>query len=257
MKQIIPFVISLLFIVACKTKPENYSLLSSGISSELATYRSQQVSDVLYNLSFNIPIKKEEAIDSQLELELQINNLEHPLYLDFNVGSSHVKSVMVNHEQIPINHQEGHIIIDAKTLKKGKNEILIQFIAGELSLNRNENYLYTLLVPDRASTLFPCFDQPDIKAHYVLDVTAPIDWKVLSGANLNFKENKGDVIKYQFKESDLMSTYLFSFVAGDFEVANEKINGFHFNLLYRETDSAKIEASVDEIFRLHNESIVF
>lgn len=243
--------------MSCNTKPEKHSLLSPGISSELAAYRSQQISDVVYNLSFSIPIEKEDAIDSQLELELQINDLEHPLYLDFNVDSSHLKSVMVNDEQIPINHQEGHIIIDVESLKKGKNEIHIQFVAGELSLNRNEDYLYTLLVPDRASTLFPCFDQPNLKARYVLDVTAPKNWKVLSGAHLNFKESKGDVIKYQFKESDLMSTYLFSFVAGVFEEANEKIDSFNFKLLYRETDSAKIEASVDEIFRLHNESIIF
>ena len=74
----------------------------------------------------------------------------------------------------------------------GKNTIAISFIAGNLSLNRNDDFLYTLLVPDRASTLFPCFDQPDIKATYKLSLTVPKDWSVLAGADVKEKVEKGD-----------------------------------------------------------------
>ncbi|MFB1039843.1 MAG: peptidase M1, partial [Polaribacter sp.] len=85
-----------------------------------------------------------------------------------------------------IYHQKEHIILDKKLLTLGSNSVELFFIAGEKSLNRNEDFLYTLLVPDRASTLFPCFDQPDIKARYNLKITAPKDWKIMSGA---FEEN--------------------------------------------------------------------
>jgi aminopeptidase N len=247
--------------IACNTKPEKksetVSLLSSGISSDLAVYRKQQVSDVVYNLSFKIPMNKEVAINSQLDLDLQINDLKHPLYLDFNEESSYIKNIVVNQKQIPLNHQKEHIIIDAQYLKIGANNIMIQFKSGELSLNRNDDYLYTLLVPDRASTLFPCFDQPNIKARYVLDITAPKDWEVLCASNLEFKEDKGGFVRYKSKKSDLMSTYLFSFVAGVFEKTNEQLGAFNMTMLYRENDKEKIKASTNEIFRLHHESALF
>lgn len=257
MKKLIVFVLSIFFITACNTKPERTDLLSPGISLELATYRKQQVADVVYNLSFKIPESKTEAIVSYLDLNLQINNLEQPLYLDFNEDSSHIKSVLVNAIETEINHQKEHVIIDSKYLKLGANTLQIQFDAGELSLNRNDDYLYTLLVPDRASTLFPCFDQPDIKANYVLDITAPKDWEVLCGSNINSKETRGDFIRYQFKQSDKMSTYLFSFVVGDFEKTNQELGELNMHMLYRENNEEKLSASRDEIFKLHNESVLF
>lgn len=49
-----------------------------------------------------------------------------------------------------------HIIIPERHISKGKNVLEIEFIAGNQSLNRREDLLYTLLVPDRSRTLFPC-----------------------------------------------------------------------------------------------------
>lgn len=57
-----------------------------------------------------------------------------------------------------------------KKYSRRQNNITIKFIAGNQSLNRNDEFLYTLLVPDRARTLFPCFEQPNLKA------TFPYDW---------------------------------------------------------------------------------
>ena len=246
-----------IIVTACNKAVEHPSLLSPGISLDLANYRKQQVSDVVYSLSFKIPLKKEEAIASKLDLELNITDLEHPLYLDFKEDSAHIKSVEVNKEQIPVVHKQEHLIIEQDFLKIGFNNIVIQFNAGELSLNRNEDYLYTLLVPDRASTLFPCFDQPNIKAHYVLDITAPKEWEVLCASPIDIKEELGDDTRYKFKTSDKMSTYLFSFVAGVFNKTSKQLGDFNMTMLYRENDEAKITASTDVIFKLHQESVLF
>ncbi|MEL0454663.1 M1 family aminopeptidase [Flavobacteriaceae bacterium SZ-1-7] len=249
------FIFSILF--SCNTQPENEALLVEGVSAELATFRKKQVSDVIYNLSFHIPLKKEESIASKLELNVNLSNNKNHLILDFNEDKSHIKHVQANDDSIPINHQKEHLIIDKKYLKEGENTVSVLFDAGEKSLNRNEDYLYTLLVPDRASTLFPCFDQPDIKAKYVLDITVPKSWKVLSGAPLAQKEEQADFTKYIYGVSDKMSTYLFSFVAGEFQEVAKKPDSMEMNLLYRENDQAKIDASIDEIFKLHQESVDF
>lgn len=42
-----------------------------------------------------------------------------------------------------------------------------------------EDYVYGHLFLDAASTVFACFDQPDLKAPYSVAVTAPQDWTVL------------------------------------------------------------------------------
>ena len=39
------------------------------------------------------------------------------------------------------------------------------------------DYLYTLLVPADAQQLFPCFDQPDLKARVSLTLTTPAGWR--------------------------------------------------------------------------------
>ena len=202
MYKLIIGVFSFFLITACHKKPERADLLRPGISLDMATYRKQQVSDVVYGLSFRIPESKDSIIKSLLNLNLKIQNLDYPLYLDFNEDKSRIKSVFVNEVDIPISHQKEHVIIDSKYLELGVNTVKIGFDAGELSLNRNDDYLYTLLVPDRASTLFPCFDQPDIKANYVLDITAPKEWQVLCGANIDFQETEDDFVKYQFKKSN-------------------------------------------------------
>lgn len=244
-----------ILIIGCQSNPQ-VDILAEGIPLKMAEYRESQVSNVVYHLSFDIPPKKEEPIPSNLKLELEINDVSQPLYLDFNADVALLKTIQVNGESQEIDHQKEHIII-SKGLKKGSNTIEIAFHAGELSLNRNEDYLYTLLVPDRASTLFPCFDQPNIKAKYVLDITAPSDWKVLSGAPLHERTLEGNRAHYVFEASDPMSTYLFSMVAGKFESVTENPGQFDMTLLYRETDSAKIAYSLPRIFDLHQRSIDF
>ncbi|WP_166386969.1 M1 family metallopeptidase [Polaribacter sp. 11A2H] len=250
------YVLCIFFFISCD-KQENQLKLEKGISFELAKYRKQQIADVVYNVHFKIPKEKEKKIASKLIVNFTINDLKNNVFLDFNEDVSKLKSIKVNGEISIINHQKEHVIIDKKRLSLGENSIEILFEAGEKSLNRNEEFLYTLLVPDRASTLFPCFDQPDIKANYNLRITAPKDWKVLSGG---FEESSLEIdgfIEHTFATSDLMSTYLFSFVAGKFTEETQNPGAFDMRFLYRENNKQKISESVDEVFNIHQKSIDF
>ncbi|OUL61451.1 M1 family aminopeptidase [Flavobacterium sp. AJR] len=233
-------------------------ILEKGVSEELAIFRKQQISDVTYELSFAIPDKKDQQIVSGLAVEFKLLDLSRPLYLDFNEKSQNLKSILVNGKNVAIVHEKEHIVISEKSIVKGNNKVEISFIAGDISLNRNDDFLYTLLVPDRASTLFPCFDQPDIKATYVLSLTVPKDWAVLAGASVEEKFDKEETVTYKFGKSDKMSTYLFSFVAGQFKKVTENPRGNRsMTMLYRENNPDKIKASTDTIFNLHQQSLGF
>ncbi|MBE7651956.1 peptidase M1 [Tenacibaculum finnmarkense] len=246
-----------LLICGCNQTKSTPILIEKGISKQLATYRKQQVDAVKYALTFNIPEAKSDVIPSTLKVSATIKDLSNDLILDFNEKKSNIKSIIVNNKKIEIIHQKEHLIIAKKLLIKGKNSIDINFDAGEMSLNRSDDFLYTLLVPDRASTLFPCFDQPDIKANYTLTISAPKKWKVLCAAFEASQTAKGNFIEHKFKESDTMSTYLFSFVAGIFNQVGKNPGAFDMQLLYRENNEEKITESIDEIFNIHQKSIDF
>ncbi|NQX81600.1 MAG: peptidase M1 [Flavobacteriaceae bacterium] len=257
MKYLLPLIIILCF-VSCTITPKKPSFVNqTGVPLGMANYRSTQVQDVIYELSFDIPKEKEQAIAANLVLSATINDLSYPLYLDFKDKKSALKNLIVNGEINTITYEKEHIIIAKESLKLGLNIIEIEFTAGELSLNRNSNYLYTLLVPDRARTLFPCFDQPNIKANYILNIIAPRNWEVLCAAPIKSKKINDKTITYQFGKSDKMSTYLFSFVAGEFTKATSKATDTPMNMLYRETNKEKIDNSITDIFGLHQSSLNF
>ncbi|TRZ42854.1 M1 family aminopeptidase [Robertkochia solimangrovi] len=259
MKKILLLVVTLSLVFACNDQKsiDINELIKPGIPLELAQMRKARLSDISYNLHFNIPAEKEKQIPAVLRLEVQMNSLDYPLILDFNEQSDHVLGVRTNTEEIPVRHEQEHLIIDSQYLKKGVNVVEINFITGELSLNRNDDYLYTLLVPDRASTVFPCFDQPNLKATYTLQITTPEDWKVLGGAPEKEALQSGDRITHLFGKTDKMSSYLFSFVAGKFKDTIINPGKFDMRMLYRENNVEKIEESVQPIFDLHQQSIDF
>ncbi|WDF63820.1 M1 family aminopeptidase [Flavobacterium sp. KACC 22763] len=231
-------------------------LFENGVSEQLANFRKKQISDLQYTLFFEIPNQKAEDISSNLIVNLSLSDLSQPLILDFKEKTSNIKTVEANGKKLSIVHENGHITIPVSALILGKNTVSISFIAGNLSLNRNDDFLYTLLVPDRASTLFPCFDQPDLKATYKLNLSVPKEWSVLAGADVVEKSEKRDFAIYTFGESDKMSTYLFSFVAGKFKSATQK-PGLEMTMLYRENSPEKFRVSADTIFNLHQQSLDF
>ncbi|WP_108424707.1 M1 family metallopeptidase [Flagellimonas amoyensis] len=253
-KTVLLFLVISLSFLSCQ--PKRVDLLDVGIPLAMAEYRKEQVSDVVYGLSFDIPEDKTQPIPAKLKLELEIHDLSQPLYLDFNADAKLLKQLTVNGNEQEIHHKKEHLII-SEGLQNGHNVIEVLFDAGEQSLNRNEDYLYTLLVPERASTLFPCFDQPNIKANYILDVTAPKEWKVLCGATLENRKEEADKVHYQFAKSDPMSTYLFSMVSGKFESSTENPGIFDMTFLYRESDTAKVRPSLPIVYDLHQRSIDF
>ena len=150
-----------------------------------------------------------------------------------------------------------HLLIAKQYLHKGLNKVKIEFIAGDASLNRNTDYVYALFVPDRARTVFPCFDQPDLKAHFLLTLQVSSGWKVLANGIKKDSTVNADQTVYHFNNSDLLPTYLFSFTAGKYTEAMRSVGNSNAVFLYRETDPVKIKLSVDSVFQEHQNAINF
>lgn len=228
-----------------------------GVSQQLAHSRKEIISKVHYQLELDIPAQKDQEIGALEKLSFQLSSKKYPLHLDFKEDPAKLKSIAVNGVPIELLHVNEHIVIGAKYLKTGENVVDIAFTAGDGALNRNSDYLYTLFVPDRARTVFPCFDQPDLKAVYTLTLKVPADWKAIANGGLKDSTLAGSRKTYHFKTSDTISTYLFAFAAGKFKSAKGKMDHLQANFLYRETDTAKINHSLNEVFRIHGSSLKF
>jgi aminopeptidase N len=246
--------IVILCISACGGEVERESI-ENGVSFNLAEYRKSKLSDINYQLEFRIPDVLEQPIQAIEKLTFTLNDISEDLLLDFRASEDQLKGIIVNDQLAEINLVNEHIIIDKEFLRRGKNIIEFNFFAGESSLNRKEDFLYTLFVPDRARTAFPCFDQPNLKATYDLILDLPANWTAIANAPvglLNVKEGRKSI---QFEKSDLISTYLFSFVAGEFKTETRLLNGREMTMLHRETDTVKVNRNIDLVFYLHDASI--
>ncbi|MCS4304134.1 M1 family aminopeptidase [Chryseobacterium sp. BIGb0232] len=237
---------------------KSLSKIESGVSYELAQLRKSTLSDIQYELSLKIPESKSERISGTEVLTFNYKKQnETSLLIDFKEDPSSLLSVSVNGQTIKPILENEHVVIDAKHLKSGSNQINFNFLAGNGALNRRDGYLYALFVPDRARTMFPCFDQPNLKAKYSLSLTVPEKWSAIANGKLKETTIQQGQKTLKFNQSDLLPTYLFSFSAGDFKNHTEKISEQDSRILYRETDSLKIKNSMDSIFSLYRNSLAY
>jgi aminopeptidase N len=257
--QRIPFLflfLILAFSVKAQTRQAS-DMIEKGVPEALAIYRQKVMSKVRYALHLDIPSDRNANIAGRETVSFELKKDGNPVLLDFKEERDHLKTIHVNGKSISIDFRNEHIIIPARYLISGLNTVKINFIAGELSLNRNREFLYTLLVPDRSRTLYPVFDQPGLKARYQLSLTLPNDWQALTNAPLKDSVVKGNNKTYHYEESDVFSTYLFSFTAGKFDKRSKVVNGRPMHFFYRETDSNKLRLSMDTVFGLHAASLKY
>ena len=252
--------LSLIFILlACSSKTTRTKApqVEAGVSKTLAEYRKKAISGLTYHISLDIPVGKAQPIQGAEEISFTLKENTLPLLIDFKENTDRLRSITVNGTPVPVTHTQEHILIEPAFLKTGQNRIDIDFVAGNLSLNRNDEYLYTLLVPDRARTVFPCFDQPDLKATYQLSLSVPAQWIALSNAPVRDSVATAAKKTYHFGSSDVLSTYLFSFAAGKFDEVRQESGGRRMHFYHRETDAEKIAQSMGPIFTIHREAIAF
>ena len=108
---------------------------------ELAKERKANIGGVTYKLYFSIPAERSEAIMAESTIFFELFDLV-PVILDFKEAKENILSVTSSDgKRIPYVFKNEHIIIQPEHLKKGRNELVIQFKAGESSLNRSDDML--------------------------------------------------------------------------------------------------------------------
>ena len=231
---------------SCQANKEPNNLYEEGISLELAQLRKQEIKDLKYGLSFSIPEQKQEAVEGEARIQF---SLQRPpeIILDFRENADKIKEVSVNGKPCPYRFLNEHIILPESASQKDKNEVHIRFTAGDQSLNRNDEDLYTLLVPDRARTVFPCFEQPNLKAEFTLCLEVPEEWEAVSNTSIQTESIINGKKHITFLPTEPLSTYLFSFVAGKLKKVEYADGERILTAYHRETDPKKV-TQLNDIF---------
>jgi aminopeptidase N len=220
-----------------------------GIPRDLARQRAQQLKDIRYALTFTLT-PKADFVSGHEELRF-VQNADDlhpskpkpgslgapdrgvlPEWLDFREGT--ISSLTVNGQPASAEIQNGHVQLPAKLLKLDENVVVIDFKApvapAGKAITRFEDkddgseYIYTLFVPMDAEMAFPCFDQPDLKAKFKLQVDSPVEWTVISNTPGTIKAavwGGSGAKRTDFAETKPISTYLFAFAAGPFQKVHD------------------------------------
>ena len=236
-----------LLLSSCQTHEKKNKLYEEGISLELAQLRKQEIKELKYGLSFSIPEQKQEAVEGEARISFLLQRPQE-IILDFRESADKIKEVSVNGQPSEYTFLNEHLVLPEASTIEGQNEVHIRFIAGDQSLNRNEEFLYTLLVPDRARTVFPCFEQPNLKAEFTLQLEVPAEWEAVSNTSIASEESLNGRKLINFRPTEPLSTYLFSFVAGKLKKVEYADGERILTAYHRETDAKKV-AQLDIIFQ--------
>ncbi|MBC7520658.1 MAG: ERAP1-like C-terminal domain-containing protein, partial [Sandarakinorhabdus sp.] len=223
----------------------------AGISHALARRRATQVSAIVYTITLDLT-GAERAVGRIAARFVRaagsgdlVLDFRGPLLADLVVNGRPLASVVV----------DGHIVLPAALLLPGENNLSARFetpiaAAGAAIIRFNDTsdgqtYLYTLLVPSDANLLFPCFDQPDLKARFNWRLLAPAGWTVVTNGALAEKRLAGAATLWRFAETAPISTYLAAFAAGPWAArVSAPAGGLPITLYARASRQAEVDADV-------------
>ena len=151
-----------------------------GVTRVRARERAARISNVACALTLRIPEDRADEIRGSLTASFDLTTAATPLVLDFAQDAGRAIALLVNGHPTDPTVTNGHLIVPPAPLNAGPNTIACDFVAGGRGVHRQDGLIYSLFVPDKASSVFPCFDQPDIKVRWTLTLEAPSGWRPVS-----------------------------------------------------------------------------
>ncbi|AGT92831.1 aminopeptidase N [Rhodococcus erythropolis CCM2595] len=142
-------------------------------------------------------------------------------WLDF-IGAA-VDSVEVDGASIPVEYDGSRIVLRGLG---GSNVVRVaahgHYSRSGEGLHRfvddadDQTYLYTQYEPADARRVFACFEQPDLKAPFTFEVTAPDGWEVLSNQPATRTLSVDGAQRVIFAPTLPISTYITAIAAGPY-----------------------------------------
>ncbi len=133
------------------------------------------------------------------------------------------------------------LVVEARMAYSNTGEGLHRFVDPA----DDRTYLYAHMFLDGARRIFPCFDQPDLKATFTVCVTAPSDWLVAANAAPAAPARDG---RHVFAPTLPLPTYLVTLIAGPYHARTDAHDGVPLALYARQSLAPYLDAEADELF---------
>jgi aminopeptidase N len=196
-----------------------------------AAARAAHLAVASYELTLDLTTGDETFI-SETTIKFTCNKPGYDTFLDA-VGKN-IISATLNGQVVDTSNYDGESIF-IKNLA-ADNELIIKMNGlysktGE-GLQRsvdpvdNEVYLYSQGETAFIRKMYPCFDQPDLKATFTLTAIAPDHWSVISNNPVKEKSQLADKkAKWSFTTTPRISTYITALIAGPYYSVTDQYVG--------------------------------
>ena len=200
----------------------------------LSRAEAKERADHLYVNSYVVTLdvtKGEETFYAKSEVSFTCNKPGYSTFIDA-VGRS-VISATLNGVAVDTSNFDGESIF---LTNLAADNLLVIEIEAEYSksgegLQRSvdpsdgEVYLYSQGETAHIRNMFPCFDQPSLKATFNLTVTTPGHWEAVSNNPVESKTAKGDLVEWKFTTTPRITTYLDALIAGPYSHVHDVYKG--------------------------------
>lgn len=244
---------------------------AAGIAFELGTQRAATISELHYELAFAISAPVTSATcTATLRFTLDERGASSPLVVDFD--GEITAPVEVNAVEWQAVRAADHVVVPSSLLKKGLNELRFHVrstaapAGTPLSIYRDPSdgseYCYTLVVPADAHRLYPCFDQPDLKATFDVSLRIPEQWNAIGNGTARVTEAGDEARMWTFATTKKLPTYLVAFACGPFTSVESPLptiaglaTGSTMRTWFRPSEKGRVD--VQTLAKMHGEALVW
>ncbi len=206
--------------------------------------------DLLTVTSYDVTLdlREEETFTSRTVIDL----VSHSGDTFLDLKARELRAIGLDGQQLPTDAwSDGRYPL---TLTEGEHQLEVDAVMGFRNdgegLHRavdpadGRAYVYQMSFMSAAPSVFACFDQPDIKAPYTLHVIAPEDWTVVANA----AGEQVETGRWEFQQTQPLSTYFVTLVAGPYHRIRDEHDGIPLGLLCRSSMAAALDDDADELF---------
>ncbi|MCH7908692.1 MAG: peptidase family M1 [Candidatus Hydrogenedentes bacterium] len=231
------------------------------LTQDEATARAARVSHASYDVQLDLHADSE-RYQGAVTIRFQLTG-DGPIELDSRTRT--IERVELNGDRLDLKEQDFRIVLPADALTTHNTVTIVfenEYDHGGDGFHRftdpedGEVYLYTNLEPYATHRLFPCFDQPDIKAEFTLAVAAPDQWELIANGRERSVERLDDGrIRHSFETTAPFSTYLFALIAGPYQAFRDQHGDIPLGFFCRKSLVKYVD--IDEIWEVTKQGLDF
>jgi aminopeptidase N len=234
----------------------------NNLTRDEARRRAELIQTPLYDISLDLS-RDSDTFACEATIHFLCQEPGANTFIDFLVPS--VDSCELNGEEVPKEAFNGARI--TLTNLRDANELHVlatcEYQNIGAGLNRFKDpvdhkvYLHSQFETFDAHRMFPCFDQPDLKASFTFTVLAPSDWVVVSNnpGQAQPVAGKENIKRWTFGATPKMSSYLTAIVAGPYHGVRDRHGDIDLGIFCRQSLAQYLDP--DEIFTVTKQGLDF